>query len=352
MSDSSAHRFSCILAMLALFASLVAFPARAAAQSRTKTTRAPAAAVPPAYKGAIVMNAAGGQVLFEDNADSAAPPASITKLMTFLVVHDAIKAGRINPDTPVAVTSEDARIGGTRVRLKQGEVFTVDELLHALMIQSANDCAHALAHAAASGREEFVALMNARAQSLGMKNTTFRTPHGLPPPSRRDADGDLTTPRDIALLSLALIRETDILKYTSIRLREFGARTRPDPVMMKNHNNLLAKIAGVDGLKTGFTRNAGYCLAATAHRDGNRLIIVTLGSPDSKTRDLKIAALFEHYFAELPSSPISAAPVTAAPPPPSSPRPAAPPPSAPGNSTAPPPRSEPALNPDGPDIRF
>jgi D-alanyl-D-alanine carboxypeptidase (penicillin-binding protein 5/6) len=320
MSDSSAHRFSCALAILTLFAGAVAFPLKAAAQSRAKTTRAPTrapaaapAAVPATYKGAIVMNAAGGEVLFEDNADSVGPPASITKLMTFLVVHDAIKAGRINHDTLVTVTAEDEGIGGTQVWLKQGEVFTVDELLHALMIQSANDSAHALAHAAAAGRAEFVALMNARARTLGMKNTAFRTPHGLPPTSRRDADGDLTTPRDLALLSLALIRETDILNYTSIRLREFGARTRAAPVMMKNHNNLLPKVAGVDGLKTGFTRAAGYCLAATARRDGNRLIVVTLGSPDSKSRDLKIADLFEQYFAKLPASPVSAAPVSVPP---------------------------------------
>jgi D-alanyl-D-alanine carboxypeptidase (penicillin-binding protein 5/6) len=350
MSDSSAHRFSCLLAILTLFAGVVVFPLKTVAQSRTKTTRAPAI-VPATYKGAIVVNAAGGEVLFEDNADIVSPPASITKLMTFLIVHDAIKAGRINHDTLVTVTAEDARIGGTQVWLKQGEVFTVDELLHALMIQSANDCAHALAHAAAAGRGEFVTLMNARAQSLGMKNTTFRTPHGLPPSSRRDADGDLTTPRDLALLSLALVRETDVLKYTSVRLREFGARTRPEPVMMKNHNNLLPKVAGVDGLKTGFTQNAGFCLAATAQRNGNRLIVVTMGSPDSKSRDLKIAALFEHYFAKLPASPISAASVaSAAPASPS--QPAGTPPPAPEKPTAPPPQSESTLNPDGPNIRF
>ncbi|OAM88248.1 D-alanyl-D-alanine carboxypeptidase [Termitidicoccus mucosus] len=350
MSDSSAHRFPFLLAILTLFAGVVVFPSKAAAQSRTKTTRAPAV-VPSTYKGAIVVNAASGEVLFEDNADFVSPPASVTKLMTFLIVHDAIKAGRINHDTLVTVTAEDARIGGTQVWLKQGEVFTVDELLYALMIQSANDCAHALAHAAAAGREEFVALMNARAQSLGMKNTTFRTPHGLPPSSRRDADGDLTTPRDLALLSLALIRETDVLKYTSVRLREFGARTRPEPVMMKNHNNLLPKVAGVDGLKTGFTQNAGFCLAATAQRNGNRLIVVTMGSPDSKSRDLKIANLFEHYFAKLPASPISAAPVTSATP--ASPsQPARTPPPAPEKPAAPPPQNAGTLNPDGPDIRF
>jgi D-alanyl-D-alanine carboxypeptidase (penicillin-binding protein 5/6) len=350
MPDSPAPRFSCLLAILTLFAGVVVFPAETAAQSRSKTARAPAA-IPATYKGAIVMNAASGEVLFEDNADHVNPPASVTKLMTFLIVHDAIKAGRINHDTLVTVTAEDARIGGTQVWLKQGEVFAVEELLHGIMIQSANDCAHALSHAAAASREEFVALMNARAQSLGMKNTTFRTPHGLPPASRRDADGDLTTPRDLALLSLALIRETDILKYTSVRLREFGARTRAEPVVMKNHNNLLPKVAGVDGLKTGFTRNAGFCLAATARRDGHRLIIVTMGSPDSKSRDLKIADLFEHYFAKLPASPVSAAPVTSAAP--ASPsQPARTPPPAPEKPAAPPPQSAGALNPDGPDIRF
>ena len=267
-------------------------------------------AVAATYKGAIVINAADGEILFQDNPDTLNPPASVTKLMTFLIVHDAIAAGQIALDTPVPITVEDSKIGGTQVWLDPRETFTVDELLHALLIQSANDAASALAHAAAPNRETFVARMNARARQLGMTRTTFVTPHGLPPPTRKIADSDLTTPRDLATLARHLVDNTDILAYTSIALRAFGQGTRPPDkvIQMKNHNNLLGKIPGVDGLKTGFTIGAGYCLAATAVRNGNRLIAVTMGSPDAKSRDLKIAQLLDTVFAKLP--PGNAAPAT------------------------------------------
>lgn len=258
------------------------------------------AAAAPVYKGAIVIEAQTGDVLFEDNADYVGPPASVTKLMSFLVVTDAIRNGRLTLRTPVTTTAADSRIGGTQVWLKEGEVFEVGELLRAMMVQSANDAAHALAHAAAGSREAFVAAMNARAQDLGMTHTIWRTPHGLPPSSRRIEESDVTSPRDLAKLSRALINQTDILRYTSIERAPFGEGKRPQPVMMDNHNNLLGKVRGVDGLKTGFTRSAGFCLAATAERDGRRLIAVIMGSPSSKERDVKMAELLENTFAKLP----------------------------------------------------
>lgn len=268
---------------------------------------------PVAYKGAIVVNEADGAVLFEDNADVVNPPASVAKLMTFLIVHDAIKAGQISLDTPVTVTAEDTKMGGTQVWLKEKEVFTVEELLYALMIQSANDCANALARAAAGSRDAFVGRMNARARALGMASTTFTSPHGLPPPSRKINDGDLTTPRDLTLLSRHLLANTDILKYTSVRIRTFGENVRPEKTrtMMVNHNKLLGKVPGVDGLKTGFTNGAGFCLAATAERNGNRIIVVTMGTPNRLDRDAKVAELIETAFAKLPAKPASpVSPVT------------------------------------------
>jgi len=243
---------------------LHAAPKTTNTQTKTKTQKpAPAPATKPApatYKGAILINAANGDILFQDNPDIINPPASITKLMTFLVVHDAIAAGALAPDTPVRVTPEDSKIGGTQVWLAPNETFTVRELLHALLIQSANDAASALAHAAAGDRATFVARMNARARDLGMTRTTFVTPHGLPPPNRRPADGDLSTPRDLATLARYLVNNTDILAYTSIAQRPFGQGTRaPDRVIqMSNHNKLLGKIQGVDGLKTGYTAGAGF----------------------------------------------------------------------------------------------
>ncbi len=258
----------------------------------------------PAYVGAIVVDADSGQVLFEDRADTVSPPASMTKLMTFAVVHDRIAAGVLRLDTPVTVTAEDSRIGGTQVWLKQGETFAVEELIYAMLIQSGNDTAHALARTAAGSSAAFVELMNAKARELGMNHTTFRTPHGLPPANRRTADGDLTTPRDFATLSRWLLQHTDVTKFTGVRQRSFGAgqRTADRVIAMTNHNHLLGKVAGVDGLKTGFTNGAGYCLAATAERGGRRVIAVVMGSPDSKTRDLKVMELLERGFAAAPAA--------------------------------------------------
>lgn len=264
-----------------------------------------AGAARPAYVGAIVVDADSGQVLFEDKADTVSPPASMTKLMTFAVIHDRIASGALKLDTPVTVSAEDSKIGGTQVWLKQGETFPVEELLYAMMIQSGNDTAHALARAAAGSPAAFVEWMNAKARSLGMTQTTFRTPHGLPPANRRTADGDLTSPRDYALLSRYLLGSTDVTKYTSVRQRAFGAgqRTSDRVIQMTNHNHLLGKVAGVDGLKTGFTNGAGYCLAASAERNGRRIVAVVMGSPDSKTRDLKVIELLDRGFA-TPAAPL------------------------------------------------
>src|ERR1019366_8038724 len=174
------------------------------------------------YQGAIVTEATSGQVLYEDRADVSNPPASMTKLMTFAVLSDKIASGALTLQTPVRITPEDAKMGGTQVYLDPRETFPVEELIYAMMIQSANDAAHALARTAGGSVEAFVELMNAKAREIGMTHTTFRTPHGLPPTNRRIADGDLTTPRDFALLCRHLVLTTDVLKYTSIRLRQFG----------------------------------------------------------------------------------------------------------------------------------
>ncbi len=277
------------------------------------------------YKGAVVMDAATGNVLYEENADVVSPPASVTKLMTYLVVHDAIAAGKLNLATPVPIALEDYKMGGTQVWLEPGETFPVEELIYALMIQSANDAATALARASAGSREAFVAQMNARAASLGLKHTTFRTPHGLPPSNRKIEEGDLTCPRDLALLARELLLHTDALKYTSTKVRSFGTGVRAAPVAMRNHNHLLGAVDGVDGLKTGFTNSAGFCLAATAQREGKRLIVVVMGSPDAKTRDARVTELINTWFPKIPATSvflggpaIGLSPVSATPLPPSS----------------------------------
>lgn len=304
-----------------LFLLLLATPALFAANARKSPSRPAELDNKTAFKGAIVVDAATGAVLFEDRANVITPPASMTKLMTFAIVHERIAQGTLNVTTPVKITNEDAKIGGTQVYLDPRETFPVDELLYAMMIQSANDAAHALARATAGSVPAFVELMNAKAKALGMTNTTFRTPHGLPPSSRRVTEGDLTTPQDFAKLCQYLLKHTNVLQYTSVRTRDFGTGRTGGPQHMKNHNNLLGKVDGVDGLKTGYTEGAGYCLSATAQRNGRRVILVIMGSfgPNGqkdlgKTRDLKSVELLEKGFAALPAAPatpIAPAPVAA-----------------------------------------
>ncbi len=279
---------------------------------------ASAAALRADFRGALVMDAATGAVLHEQNADAVSPPASVAKLMTFLVVHDAIAAGKVRLDSPITANAQDQRMGGTQVFLAAGETFTVEELLFALLVESANDAAHALTQVLGD-RETFVAAMNARARSLGMANTTFRSPHGLPPASRRREDGDLTSARDLALLARELVSRTDIVRYSSVTVRPFGAGVRPEPLPMRNHNKLLASVEGCDGLKTGFTRDAGFCLVATARRGDKRVIVAVLGGDDAKTRDTQVKRLLEDGFAKTPAGsvfvepPVAVTPVGVAP---------------------------------------
>jgi D-alanyl-D-alanine carboxypeptidase (penicillin-binding protein 5/6) len=255
------------------------------------------------YKGVIVLDAASGRVLFADRADELSPPASMTKLMTFAVIADKLKSGELTLATPVQVDRATARVGvmrdSTSVWLKQGEVYPIEELIYAMMIQSANDAAYALAGKAAGSIPAFVGLMNEKARSLGMAQTRFRTPNGLPVPSHRIADGDLTTPREFALLCRYLLLNTDVTQYTSVRTRTFGYGQRAVLVPMTNHNKLLGRVQGVDGLKTGFTNGAGFCLAATALRHGRRIIVVMMDCPDQKSRDLRVADFIEQGFASL-----------------------------------------------------
>jgi D-alanyl-D-alanine carboxypeptidase len=280
------------------------------AQAAAAKKSAPATAIAGGYKGAIVVDAATGHVLFEDNASYSGPPASMVKLMTFAVLADHLRNGSLALDTVVKATAADTKMGGTQVWLKEKEEFPVEELIYAMMIQSANDAAYALARTAAGSVDAFVAEMNAKAHELGMSRSIFRTPHGLPPANRRIDEGDLTTPHDYALLCRYLVSQTDVLKYTAVRRRDFGLPQRDKPVDMVNHNNLLEKVAGVDGLKTGFTNGASFCLSATAQRNGRRVIVVAMGGETAQKRDLKVTELLERGFAALP--PAGAIPIAPA----------------------------------------
>ena len=256
------------------------------------------------YSGAIVIDAATGKVLFEDHADTKGYPASVTKLMVLLVILDAVESHHLKLDEPVTVTAEAARIGGSQVYLKEDEVFPVDELLYALVVESANDAATALAIHYAGSKGAFVELMNERARGIGMKNTVFHSVHGLPP--GKGQLPDVSTPRDIGELCRELLKSRNALKYTSTKQRAFRADTAK-PFIMINHNKLLKRIEGCDGFKTGYFRAGGFSIAATATKKDHRAIAVVLGAADGKVRDAKAKEMLTKGLMKL---------VTNAPPPP------------------------------------
>jgi D-alanyl-D-alanine carboxypeptidase (penicillin-binding protein 5/6) len=258
------------------------------------------------YLGAIVVDAATGQVLVEQNADAAGFPASVIKLMDMMVLLDQISAGQISLSNSVTVTAESSKIGGSQVYLKEGEVFTLEDLMYALMIQSANDSAMAMALSVAGSSAGFVELMNKKAGELGMANTAFHSVHGLPPAAGQA--GDTSTARDLAKLACALIAQhPEIIKYTSTQVRNFRADTKP--FEMRSHNHLLHDFPGCDGLKTGYITAGGFSIVATAQKNGRCVIAVVLGSKDRKVRDAKAVELLAKGFAALPPLPPPPPPV-------------------------------------------
>ena len=248
------------------------------------------------YLGAIVIDAATGDVLFEDHADEQGYPASVIKLLDLLVILEQIDAGAVGLNDMVTITAEASTMGGSQVYLKEKEVFSVDDLLYALMVQSGNDAAVALAIQVAGTKEGFVEMMAERAKAIGMNSSSIHSCHGLPPGPGQEPD--ICTPRDIATLCRELLKHKDTLRYTSTKERPF----RPDakePFIMRNHNPLLASFEGCDGFKTGYFTKAGYSMAVTAMRKDNRVIAVILGSVDRKTRNAKAAELMAKGFLEL-----------------------------------------------------
>ncbi|MEI7436854.1 MAG: D-alanyl-D-alanine carboxypeptidase family protein [bacterium] len=249
------------------------------------------------YIGAIVTDADSGKVILEVNADAPAYPASVCKLMTLMVVLDHLDKCVLRTNDMVHVTKEAARLGGSQVFLKENEQFTVEELLYALIVQSANDAATALALHVAGSKDAFVSLMNQRAVALGMVHTRFSSEHGLPPGVGQQPD--VSTARDLAQLSFELVKRPDVLRYCSTR--EYGFRG--GSFVMRTHNHLLGNVNGVDGLKTGWWPAAGYSMAITAKRAGRRVIVVTLGSADRLARDKVATELLARGFANLPKLP-------------------------------------------------
>ena len=227
-------------------------------------------------KSAVLMDVETGQVLLSYNADLRLYPASVTKIMTMLLVVEAIDSGRISLTDRVSCTENSAAKGGSQIWLEVGEQMTVDELLRATVIGSANDAATLLGEHISGSEESFIALMNARAKELGMSNTTFVNATGLDDTT----DEHLTTARDIAIMSAELLRHPIITEYTTVWMDSL----RGGETQLVNTNKLVRFYEGTTGLKTGTTAKAGCCVSASAKRDNLHLVAVVMGSENSNDR--------------------------------------------------------------------
>lgn len=231
-------------------------------------------------KSAILIEASTGEVLYEMNADEALAPASMTKIMTLLLTMEAIEKGQIALEDNVLVSERAAGMGGSQVFLEAGSQYTLDEIIKAVCIASGNDAAVVLAESIGGSVEAFVDMMNKRAKELGLTSTHFVNVYGL------DADGHLSSARDMAKMGRELIKHDLILQYSSI-YEEYLKKKDGSSLWMVNTNKLVRFYQGVDGLKTGYTGNAGYCLTATGKWKDMRLISVVMGEPgqDERSKD-------------------------------------------------------------------
>ena len=273
--------------LLAAFVLVAGLPASGAAPAASGLTLSCASAV--------LMEKETGTFLLEENSHEKLEPASVTKIMTLLLVMEAVDSGRISKDDMVSVSAYAAGMGGSQVYLEEGEQMPVSEMLKCVTVVSGNDCAVALAEHLAGSEGAFVAQMNQRAQELGMADTTFLNCTGLP------AQGHVTSAHDIALMSRELIlNHPSIREYTtiwmdSIRNGSFG---------LTNTNRLVRFYEGATGLKTGFTSSAMYCMSATAERDGMELISVVMKSPTSNQRFEDAKSLLDYGFANYTMTPV------------------------------------------------
>jgi serine-type D-Ala-D-Ala carboxypeptidase (penicillin-binding protein 5/6) len=239
-------------------------------------------------KASVLMDGVSGNILLEKNSHEKLPIASVTKIMTMLLVMEAIDSGKVTLDDKVTVSDHAFNMGGSQVYLKPGEVFSVNDMLKALAIHSANDAAVALAEKISGSEDVFVAAMNAKAKELGMNDTNFLDSNGL------TDEGHYSSANDVAIMSRELImKHPKILDYTSTWHDTF----RDGKFSLDNTNKMIRFYQGANGLKTGFTTKAGYCLSASAKRNNLQLISVVLGEPDTNTRFAESRKLLDYGFA-------------------------------------------------------
>ena len=245
----------------------------------------------PNAKSAILIEATTGEILYEFNSHEKLAPASMTKMMSLLIIMESIDAGVINYDDMITISSNASSMGGSQILLETGEQMSVEDLLKGIAVASGNDAVVALAEAIAGTEENFVNMMNERANEIGLTDTNFKNCHGL------DEENHYSSAYDMALIAKELVEHDKILEFSSIY--ETYLRQGTDrQTWLVNTNKLVRFKSGVDGLKTGYTDNSGYCLTATMKKDNMRIIAVAMGEPDSTTRNNEVSGMLDYAFAQ------------------------------------------------------
>lgn len=245
----------------------------------------------PNAKSVVLMEPSTNTIIYKRNENEKLSPASMTKMMSLLLIMENIDKGVIKLDDVVTVSENASRMGGSQILLETNEKMTVDDLIKGVTIASGNDAVVALAEKIAGTEQGFVMMMNKKAKELGLKNTNFKNPHGL------DETNHYSSANDMAIIARELVKHPKILEYSSIYetyLRENTDR----PIWLVNTNKLVRFYEGVDGLKTGYTSSAGYCLTATAKKNNMRIIAVVMGEPDAATRNKEISEMLDYMFAQ------------------------------------------------------
>lgn len=240
-------------------------------------------------KSGILIEASTGQILFEKNKDEKLAMASLTKMVAQILILEQIEQGKLKWDEIVTVSKNAADMGGSQIYLSVGEKMTVRDLFKGISMASANDATVALAERVGGTEEEFVEMMNQKAKELGLKNTVFKNPTGL------DEDGHYSTAADLAAIARELLKHEQILEFSSV-YEDYLRTDTPNKFWLVNTNKLVRFYEGADGLKTGHTDNALYCLAATAKKDGMRLIAIVLGEENTKIRNSETMTLLDYGY--------------------------------------------------------
>ena len=248
-------------------------------------------------KSAILIERDTGAVLYEKNSKDELPPASMTKVMTMLLIMEAIDKGKLTWNEKIRASEYAASMGGSQIFLEPGEEMTTKEMLRGIAIGSGNDASVAMAERIAGSEEAFVDMMNDKAKELGLKHTFFKNTTGLP------VSGHYSTAADMAIMAKELLKYEDITKFTG--MYEAYLRENTDKKFwLVNTNKLVRFYPGVDGLKTGFTAEAKYCLTATAQKDGMRVIAVVFGAPTSKERNAQVTKMLDYAFSQYKTHPM------------------------------------------------